>query len=136
MRARNSEGHHTTPRSTDTRRAGDRTIAYGSSDTKGDEFLGHLAVIAAFEPKPGRNDEVCAILQAMVEPTRAEPGCLQYDLYESNGRFVLFERYEDHDAIGAHQETDHYISYRSAIADLLAEPVSVTVAGPVDVAHT
>ena len=81
--------------------------------------MSHIAVIALFTPRPESRAEVAEILGGMVAPTRDEPGCLQYDLYESDSGFQLFERYEDRDAISAHQATDHYKAYRAAIGDLL-----------------
>ena len=95
--------------------------------------MSHVAVIAGFIPQAGSKDDVANILQGMVGPTRAEPGCLQYDLYESEDGFHLFERYDDGEAIAAHQATEHYRAYREAIVNLLVEPVSVVVAAPVDV---
>jgi quinol monooxygenase YgiN len=95
--------------------------------------MSHIAVIATFAPVDGRQGHVRMILGAMVQPTRAEPGCLQYDLYENADGFLLFERYDDDAAVEAHRATDHYVAYRAAIGDLLAGPIGVTITHPVDV---
>ena len=95
--------------------------------------MSHLAVIAGFVPQSESRDAVARILDGMVAPTRAESGCLQYDLYESEDGFHLFERYVDGEAITAHQNTSHYRAYKEAIVQLLAEPISVVVGAPVDV---
>ncbi|MFD9574591.1 putative quinol monooxygenase [Streptomyces sp. NPDC059982] len=43
-------------------------------------------------PRPERADEVRRILSSFVEPTRREPGNLQYHLHEhEDGRFFLYE---------------------------------------------
>jgi len=96
--------------------------------------MSHLAVTALFVPKPDARDDVGRVLRAMVEPTRGEAGCLQYDLYEHENGFQLFERCSDREAITAHQATDHYRAYRLAVADLLEEPIQVVVGSPMDVA--
>ena len=95
--------------------------------------MSHLAVIAGFVPQPESREAVARILRGMVTPTRAESGCLQYDLYETERGFHLFERYVDTEAITAHQNTSHYQAYKEAIADHLAEAISVDVGTPVDV---
>ena len=94
--------------------------------------MSHVAVIASFTPMADSRHEVRSILEGMIDPTRAEDGCLQYDLYADETGFHLFERYEDRAAIEHHQGTDHYRAYRAAIADLLAAPIAVVVAEPVD----
>lgn len=97
-----------------------------------------IAVIATFHPRPDAVDETLEVLRGMVGPTRDEPGNSVYDLYREDGdgtiAFHLFEVYDDDDALQAHRGTDHYVAYRAAIGDLLAEPIGVSVLQPVDVA--
>lgn len=76
-----------------------------------------LTIVAIFEANPGREDELATALQALVAPTRAEAGCLNYDLHrdlEQSGRFLFYENWEtrshweDHMAsahLRRHQET-------------------------------
>ena len=52
-----------------------------------------------------------AALLAMVEPSRAEPGCLVYLPHVVDGEdgvFMIYERYRDEDAYEAHRQTEHY----------------------------
>lgn len=59
------------------------------------------------------------------EGTRREPGNRRFDVLEQNDdptRFVLYEVYEDETAFAAHQKTAHYLAWRDAVADLMAEP--------------
>ncbi|WP_446219489.1 putative quinol monooxygenase [Micromonospora sp. IBHARD004] len=42
-----------------------------------------MTLVPFFTSKPGAVDEVHRAHLAMVEPTRAEHGCLDYDLYQS-----------------------------------------------------
>ena len=41
-----------------------------------------LHVVAHIEALPGHEAEVLAALQSFIEPTRAEAGCLRYDLFQ------------------------------------------------------
>jgi quinol monooxygenase YgiN len=87
-------------------------------------------IVAMFTPKPGKAAEVEAVLRTMLSPTRAEPGNLRYDLWREegeNGRFVFDELYVDMDAVAAHRAQPYFTAYRAAIADLLAEPLTVAV---------
>ena len=55
----------------------------------------------------GRGGARATILRQLVAPTRAEPGCLQYDVHRDAGDprvFVLWERYADAAALDAHTE--------------------------------
>ena len=55
----------------------------------------------------------------------AEPGCLRFDVLQEPDdptRFVLYEAYRDAAAAAAHKETSHYLAWRAAVADWMAEP--------------
>lgn len=49
-----------------------------------------VRVIARFAARKGKENQLRALLQGMLAPTRAEPGCKLYELYESDsrGRFL------------------------------------------------
>ncbi len=66
-------------------------------------------------------EELRALLDGMVVPSRAEPGNLQYDLWRDHadaGRFVLEELYTDDAAVAAHHATPHFEKYSSRINEL------------------
>jgi quinol monooxygenase YgiN len=70
-----------------------------------------LFLVATYRCKPGREEELASHLQAMLVPTRAEPGCETYRAVRSQdepGTFVLFESYTDDDALEAHKESAHF----------------------------
>jgi quinol monooxygenase YgiN len=93
-----------------------------------------VTVFASFAPKQGQEPAVERILRGMTGPTRGEPGNRVYDLYkDAQGGFHLFEIYNDQAAVEAHRGTAHYKAYRAAIADLLAEPISVKILAGLDV---
>ena len=54
-----------------------------------------------------------------------EPGNLRFDILQSRddpARFVAYEAYVDGAAARAHKETAHYLTWRDAVADWMAEP--------------
>ena len=77
-----------------------------------------MAILAA---RPGKADDLKALLDAMVVASRAEPGNLRYDLWldqAASDRFVLDELYTDADAVAAHRASPHFQAYLGKIGDL------------------
>lgn len=71
--------------------------------------------VAIFVAKPGEEAKLEALLQTLVEPTRQEPGCLQYDLHvdiKEPRRFVFIERWESEEALAGHGKTAHIAYFR------------------------
>jgi len=80
-----------------------------------------VKTIAILIARHGMVEELRALLDSMVAPSRAEPGNLQYDLWRDHadaGRFVLEELYTDDAAIAAHRATPHFEEYSSRINNL------------------
>jgi quinol monooxygenase YgiN len=59
------------------------------------------------EPLVGKRDELIAACLATVEPTRAEPGCLFFDVLVSETEVVFYEAYRDEAAFQAHMAAGH-----------------------------
>lgn len=94
-------------------------------------------VIARVQAKAAHRAEVEAELRRMVAATRAEPGCLRYDLFadpDGGAGFSLFEAYTDAAALEAHRDSAHYQAYRGRTGDWLAAPTQVQVLSGLDVA--
>lgn len=80
-------------------------------------------LIATLKAKPGRSDELRSLLTALIEPTRAEPGCLMYELWHSKDDenvFKFVEKWSSQEALRAHFDTPHIKSALSRLPDLLA----------------
>ncbi|WP_071759805.1 putative quinol monooxygenase [Burkholderia ubonensis] len=82
-----------------------------------------IAVVALIVARPGKEEKLRAVLEGIVEPTRKEPGALQYDLHRdlkepagscssSVGRARR--------ALAAHAGSAHIRAYREAAADWIA----------------
>ena len=70
-----------------------------------------FTVIAHYTARAGESEAVRAALRRMVEPTRAEPGCLRYEVYvdpHDADLVMLVESYVDAPAFQAHLETPHF----------------------------
>jgi len=81
----------------------------GERDTR--RVASEFVVIARYTARNGTEDRVEAALRQMVEPTRAEPGNLGYEVFRDPaepGVFVLFERYADEAAFADHLAADHF----------------------------
>ena len=57
--------------------------------------------------------------------TRREPGNARFDVLQSEddpNRFLLYEAYQSKDDFARHQQTEHYLKWKSAVADWMAQP--------------
>lgn len=57
---------------------------------------GKVTVVATFKAKEGMEEATAEAIQAIVEPIRAEAGCIDYDLHrsaENPGVFMLYENW-------------------------------------------
>jgi autoinducer 2-degrading protein len=73
-----------------------------------------LVVIAQYRAKPGKGDEVAAVLAVHGPKSAAEPGCRTFTAnrsQEDGDRFVLYEQYDDDAAFQAHRESPHFQEY-------------------------
>jgi quinol monooxygenase YgiN len=81
-----------------------------------------FVVIARFTAKAGQEGRLREVLSALVEPTRAEAGCLHYEMVQSQAdprMFTFFEKWEDEPSLMAHAQAPHVVQARAARADLL-----------------
>jgi quinol monooxygenase YgiN len=71
---------------------------------------GLLTAVTFITGKQGKEEELYRELLALSAPTRAEPGNITYDLYQSPERpnaFMRFEVWRDAQALEAHKVTPH-----------------------------
>lgn len=84
------------------------------------------AFIAVLKAKPGKREALQQGLLALIEPTRAEAGNLDYVLFELRdepGTFYMREAFASQAALDAHAATPHFQAFAATIDDLLAEPL-------------
>ena len=80
-----------------------------------------VKVVAILSARPGKREELKALLDGMVARSRDEAGNLRYDLWQDSSdsnRFVLDELYVDHAAVASHRATPHFQNYALAVGGL------------------
>lgn len=83
-----------------------------------------LTLVAHIHAAPENTDAVFAALQALVAPTRAEAGCIGYDLHTDNNdpaHFVFYECWTDKAAMDQHMATPHIAAFRAATQGMIAK---------------
>jgi quinol monooxygenase YgiN len=81
-----------------------------------------LYIFARLEPRPGKEIQLLDELMRVVEPTRAEPGCLRIHLYESTRSplvYFIHSEWTDEAAFDAHVELPHTQRFIGAVENLL-----------------
>jgi quinol monooxygenase YgiN len=88
-----------------------------------------VRVIARAVAREGKEDQLKDLLQGMLAPTQAEPGCRFYELYESGerGRFYFNELWENQAALERHAASPHYKHLELTVPYLLEEPFEVNI---------
>ncbi|MCX5571368.1 putative quinol monooxygenase [Kaistia nematophila] len=87
-----------------------------------------ITVIGTLKARPERRDELQGVLAAMVAPTRAEPGCINYDFHVDAADpcvFVFYENWRSDADLEAHMKMPHLQPLLAQADALLAEPVDV-----------
>jgi quinol monooxygenase YgiN len=81
-----------------------------------------LTLVAFLRAKPGQVEELGRRLQLLVEPTRAEAGCLNYDLHRSNPDadvWMLYENWKSPADLDAHFQTPYLKDFVGRIGEVL-----------------
>ncbi len=70
-----------------------------------------------FIAREGNEEKMKELLSAMVKPSKAEDGCIFYEIfqYENNPRkFMAVETWRDEAALEGHKNSPHYKVYKSS----------------------
>lgn len=82
-----------------------------------------LTLIANITAKPEKIELVKTELKKLIDKTRAEKGCLQYDLHQDNenpAHFMFFENWESRDSWQKHMKSNHLKEYMAATDGAIA----------------
>lgn len=82
--------------------------------------------IARFEPIPGMETAFRAELLRVIEPSRAESGCLAIHVFESLReplQFAIHSEWVDENAFETHAQLPHTVRFVAAAKELLTHPV-------------
>jgi len=79
--------------------------------------MSKLTIVANIIANEDKIDLVKAELEKLIPITRAEEGCIQYDLHQDNehpAHFMFFEKWENRDLWQTHMSNQHLADYMVA----------------------
>jgi len=85
-----------------------------------------LYIFARFEPKPGKERRLQDELELVLEPTRAEPGCIRINLYQSTRHpavFYIHSQWTGEAAFEVHAGLPHTARMIAAVEELITHPL-------------
>ena len=86
-------------------------------------------VIAAYiDIKPDQVEKFLNEIDAAVDGSRAEEGCISYTLYadtKDTSKFIMFEEWKNQAAVDSHNETVHFKALVALLNEIAAGPLSV-----------
>ena len=86
--------------------------------------MSQLTIVANITANPDKVDLVKAELEKLIPITRAEEGCLQYDLHqddEDRAHFLLFENWASRELWQTHMGAPHVASFLAATEGAVAQ---------------
>lgn len=89
-----------------------------------------ITVVAKLKAKEGKEEALKQTLLLLVEPTRKEEGCINYDLHISDhdtGLFMFHENWESTMALSKHMSTPHFRDTLKVIEEMISEPMDVSL---------
>lgn len=87
-----------------------------------------LIVAGTITTGPDHRSRFLDAVQPMVAATLKEPGCREYCFSpdpNDDGRVMLFELWDDHDALDEHFRSDHMASWQDVRATLTIESADI-----------
>ena len=90
--------------------------------------MAHCTIIGLVVAKDETREELRELLRAQVAPTRAEPGCINYDFHvdaEDPNVFMFYENWKSKADLDAHLKVPHLKPLIDRVDSLLARPVEI-----------
>jgi quinol monooxygenase YgiN len=81
-----------------------------------------ITVVADLKAKPGKEEALRTAALALIEPTRKEQGCIQYDLHvhlTDPGRVVFYENWATVEDLNRHGQSEHLKAFGAMASDLV-----------------
>lgn len=86
--------------------------------------MAKLTILANIKANPDKIDLVKGQLIKLIDTTRAEEGCINYDLHQDNdnpAHFVFYENWESRELWQTHMVAPHLAAYLEATEGAVAE---------------
>jgi quinol monooxygenase YgiN len=91
----------------------------------------NIVLIARLKVKKDSVEQAKQAALAIVNDSRREKGCLNYDFHQAiddETIFIWHETWENKEAIDAHGKSEHFDAFSKQIKDLISEPLQITLA--------
>lgn len=91
---------------------------------------GMITVVAHIKAKGGLEEEIKRELMGLVGPTRAEKGCITYELHQSvenKSLFMFYEKWASREDLDGHMHMPHMKAHMQRARELFAEPPKITL---------
>lgn len=88
-----------------------------------------ITVIARLKAKPGLESRLEELAKGLIEPTRAEAGCINYVLQrdlEDPAVYYFYENWRSQEDLDLHFQTPHIRRVMEIAPEILAEPLKLT----------
>jgi quinol monooxygenase YgiN len=73
-----------------------------------------LSIVAHLTARPGKVEDAKSFLLSLVPKTRAEPGCVDYDMHQDNvdpAKFTFYENWKDRGEWDKHMAMPHLVEF-------------------------
>ncbi len=90
----------------------------------------HVTVHVTLTAKPGCEEQVHQEVVSLLAPTRAEPGCIVYDVHratDNRARFMFYEIWTSEAHLKKHLEMPYLKRWVAMAPDLLTGPMELTL---------
>lgn len=88
-----------------------------------------ITLIARLKAKPGFENKLEEMAKSLIEPTRAEAGCINYILHrdlEDATVYYFYETWRSQEDLDLHFQTPHLKRAFELAPEILAEPLQLT----------
>ena len=86
-----------------------------------------ISMILRVHPPADSREQLKSAMRALVEPSRREPGCIRYELYqdiEKEGDLILIESWRDQAALDEHLAKPYLKDFSARFADVFREAIT------------
>lgn len=76
--------------------------------------MSEITIVATLTIKAAYQEPLMTALKKLADGSRAEKGCLQYDLHHDNQNplvYIFIERWASQSALDGHNQSEHFISF-------------------------
>lgn len=88
-----------------------------------------VTIVATMKARPEKVGEARELLLSLIEPTRAESGCIGYTFHQDAsdpGSFMFYETWTSRQALDEHLATPHMKNLLDRYDELFAAPLAIT----------